>query len=80
MANDEKEHGSRASTEYLAAGLGVGAFGVLGAVVGSAVCPVCIVATPALLGVGLYKRWRERAARASMVTAEPAPSRGDDHE
>lgn len=49
----------RESTEYLVAGLGIGTVGVVGAVVGAAVCPVCVVATPALLGVGLYKRWKE---------------------
>ncbi|MBS2019905.1 MAG: hypothetical protein JST00_43985 [Deltaproteobacteria bacterium] len=50
----------RQSTEYLVAGASVGVLGVVGAVVGAAACPVCVVATPALLGVGLYKRWRER--------------------
>lgn len=53
----------RESTQYLAMGVGIGAFGVLGAIVGTAVCPVCVVATPALLGAGLYKRWKERSER-----------------
>lgn len=49
----------RESTQLLVAGLGIGTLGVVGAVVGAAVCPICVVATPALLGAGLYKRWRE---------------------
>jgi hypothetical protein len=51
----------RESTQYLTMGLGIGAVGAVGALVGAAACPVCIVATPALLGVGLYKRWKEHA-------------------
>ncbi|HEX7602303.1 MAG TPA: hypothetical protein VF316_11885 [Polyangiaceae bacterium] len=58
---------ARESTQYLAMGLGIGALGVLGAVVGSAVCPVCVVVTPALLGAGLYKRWKERGARERLT-------------
>ena len=53
---------ARESTQYLVAGASVGALGAISAIVGAAVCPVCVVATPALLGVGLYKRWKERAA------------------
>ena len=50
----------RESTRYLTMGASIGLFGVVGALAGAAVCPVCVVATPALLGVGLYKRWQER--------------------
>lgn len=60
----------RESTEYLVAGLGIGTVGVVGAVVGAAVCPVCVVATPALLGVGLYKRWKE-AKQVTEQEGEP---------
>lgn len=55
--------------ELLASGLGVGALGVLGAVVAGAVCPLCVVATPALVGVGLVQKWRER-----QPAAEPPPA------
>lgn len=37
-------------------GAGVGALGTASWALGSAFCPLCIVATPALIGVGLYKR------------------------
>lgn len=46
----------RESTRLLFAGLGVGLFGAIGAIVGAALCPVCVIATPALLGLGLWKR------------------------
>ncbi len=60
--------------EWLTAGLGVGAIGVLGALAG-AVCPVCVVATPALVGAGLArlgwaKHLQKRAVAALPV--EPA--------
>jgi hypothetical protein len=62
---------TRESTELLVAGLGIGTLGAVGAIVGAAACPICVVATPALLGVGLYKRWKEHTAEAK-ATREPA--------
>jgi hypothetical protein len=61
MSEDERR--PRESTELLTAALGIGAVGAVGAIVGGAVCPLCVIVTPALLGMGLYKRWTERAAR-----------------
>lgn len=49
--------------DLLLGGLGVMAVGALGAIAGGALCPVCIVATPALLGAGAYKKWQARRAR-----------------
>lgn len=46
-----------AGTDLLAIGLSVGALGVAGAALG-AVCPACVVATPALLGFGLLQKFR----------------------
>lgn len=59
----------RESTRLMAAGAGIGALGVVTAAVGAAACPVCVIAAPAFIGVGLYKRWRERSAQAA---AHPA--------
>jgi hypothetical protein len=50
------------ANQLIAGGLGVGAIGVVGAVLLGATCPVCVVATPALLGAGLYKKWKQRRA------------------
>jgi hypothetical protein len=55
--NDEKAATTDANSMLLA-GAGIGVIGVVGAVLGSAVCPVCVVAAPTLLGVGAYRRWR----------------------
>jgi hypothetical protein len=68
--------------EWLAAGLGIGAMGVVGAVAG-AVCPVCVVATPAFLGAGLVRTlWSKHlekkaldAVKFDQPTTDPVPSR-----
>ena len=57
-------------SDLLKVGLSVGALGVAGAALG-AVCPACVVATPALLGFGLLQKLRgvflRRRARAPAV-------------
>lgn len=62
--------------QWLAAGLGVGAVGALGLLAG-AVCPLCVVATPTLLGAGavrtLWAKHLERKALASSSRVEPSP-------
>lgn len=68
--SDETKPKRRESTELLVAGLGIGTVGAVSAIVGAAICPICVVAAPALLGVGLYKRWREHTAEAA--SGEPA--------
>ncbi|MBS1151326.1 MAG: hypothetical protein H6Q89_3024 [Myxococcaceae bacterium] len=44
-------------TEFLTMGLTVGVVGIAGAALG-AVCPLCVVATPALLGLGVVQKLR----------------------
>lgn len=59
-------------TDLLTVGLSVGALGLAGAALG-AVCPACVVATPALLGFGLLQKLRafflRRRARNPAVVA-----------
>jgi len=54
------------ANKLLAGGIGIGAIGVLGALTG-AVCPVCVVAAPVLLGAGAYKKWRAAASKAARA-------------
>ena len=56
----EKDAGANDANSLIVGGLGIGAFGIISAAVGGAVCPVCVVAAPALLGVGAYRRWKAR--------------------
>jgi hypothetical protein len=41
-------------------GVGIGAFGAVSAAVIGATCPLCVVAAPALVGWGVFKRVRAR--------------------
>lgn len=55
----------------LAGGAAIAAIGVAGAVASGAVCPVCVVAAPLLLGIGAVRRIR--AARQRSTTEGVAP-------
>jgi hypothetical protein len=58
--------------DMILTGAGIGAIGVAGAVFLGATCPICVVATPALIGVGLFQKWR---ARRLAPPAEQEPQR-----
>jgi len=55
LKQDRAERRARAN-EMIGMGAGIGAFGLASLATLGAVCPVCVVAAPALLGVGLYRR------------------------
>jgi hypothetical protein len=58
------------ANELLLGGLGVLAIGAIGAIAGGAACPLCVVATPALLGAGAYKKWKARKALAGVADVQ----------
>lgn len=60
-------------TQYLTMGASIGAMGLAGAALG-AVCPLCVVATPALLGFGLLQKVRSHLL-AKKAEAVPEPER-----
>lgn len=72
LARARSEQRSQAN-EMLGMGAGIGALGVVTATAFGAVCPACVIAAPALIGVGLYKRYRCRAARSETETAAEIP-------
>lgn len=41
-------------------GAAVGVIGATAAAVTGAICPICIIATPGLIGMGVYRRLRNR--------------------
>lgn len=53
---DERSEANR----MIGMGVGIGAFGAATALLAGAVCPACVVAAPALVGVGLFRRRRAR--------------------
>jgi hypothetical protein len=80
MADDEDKKVDAAKSDantLLAGGFGIGAFGLISAAVGGAVCPVCVVAAPVLLGVGAFSRWRIASrGRREASSAEPHDGSG----
>jgi hypothetical protein len=66
---DAGRAGPKAGNDLILSGMGVGAIGVAGAVLLGATCPLCVVATPALIGAGLVKKWRVR--RLQKDPAQP---------
>ena len=57
----------------VALGAGVGVMGAAGAAISGAVCPLCVIVAPALVGYGLYariKNGRELEHSTAARTAE----------
>ena len=61
------------ANQLITGGLGLGAFGAASAALLGAVCPICVVAAPALVGAGLYKRYKARGC-----AEPPDDASGDD--
>jgi hypothetical protein len=60
----------KVANTLLGAGVGVGVLGAAGALAG-AVCPLCVVFTPVLLGSGAYTRYKAiRKAAGRPATEE----------
>jgi len=58
------------ANNLLAAGASAGAIGTVGMLMTGAVCPLCIIATPLLLGVGLLKRMNAKRKQNMLIEAE----------
>lgn len=55
-----KDDDSVSANTMLGAGLGLGAYATATTVVAGFTCPICVVAAPALIGAGLYKKIKNR--------------------
>lgn len=55
MKETEKEKKDD-SNKYIVCGLGLGGFATASILLTGAACPMCIIATPALLATGIYKK------------------------
>lgn len=51
--------------EHFGAGIGLGLVSVGAAAIG-AVCPLCVVAVPALVGSGVYHRYKQRCMEREL--------------
>lgn len=78
MTNDievtaETESPPDNSTLYVGLGIGLGGYVTASAVLAGFVCPVCVVAAPALIATGVYQKIKKRVRPpeiASEITAE----------
>lgn len=52
------------ANQLMGMGVGLGAFGAVSALTLGAVCPLCVVVAPAMVGLGLYKRLRHKPGDA----------------
>ncbi|KAG1447270.1 hypothetical protein G6F57_017113 [Rhizopus arrhizus] len=62
-ATAEREIPPDNSTLYVGLGLGLGSYVTATSVLAGFVCPVCVVAAPALLATGVYQKIRNRSRR-----------------
>ena len=73
QASHESRKAGVLGSEFLRAGAAVGTIGLAGAALG-AVCPVCVVMTPALVGLGAVQKlraaWLARTARTLEVAVD----------
>lgn len=61
--------------QWLGLGVGVGAWGAASGVLLGALCPVCVVAAPTLVGLGLFRRWQ--AGRRAPAGEAPDEEKRD---
>ena len=64
---------SETGNTMLLAGGGFAAYGTTMAVAVGTVCPVCIVATPLLLGVGAYQKYKHVKAKKASNAESSLP-------
>ncbi len=57
LSEESIKKNKREANTCMALGVGVGALGTASAALAGAVCPLCIVIAPGLVGYGAYKRW-----------------------
>jgi len=57
----EDESSEKSGTEELLVGTALGVVAAGEAFAGMAVCPVCIIGAPILLGMGAYKKYKDKS-------------------
>ncbi len=64
------------SNTLIGMGAGVGVLGAIGAFATGAICPLCIFAVPALVGTGIYQKFK--APKESQIIIEENPAIAED--
>lgn len=68
----EKEISPDNSTLYVGLGLGLGGYVTATSVLAGFVCPVCVVAAPALIATGVYQKIKNRNHMSKNESKIPA--------
>jgi hypothetical protein len=63
----EEPQSTETGNTMLLAGGGFAAYGTTMAVTAGFVCSVCVVATPVLLGVGAYQKYKHRQTKNASI-------------
>lgn len=67
MDGEATEEALRDGNQCIAMGVGLGGFGAGTLLAFGATCPLCLVAAPGLVGLGLYKRFKAKSAKAATA-------------
>ena len=76
MSNPNKASNAELKREgnlCLAMGSGVGALGIASAVLAGAVCPLCYIVPPALIGIGALRRYQAGRVEEKDQQAASSP-------
>ncbi len=65
--NEEREDALKEGNQCIALGLGLGGFGAATGLALGAVCPLCFIVAPGLVGMGL---WRRSAGKRGVNESE----------
>lgn len=68
----ERQQRLREANSCIAVGAGLGAWGAGTALLVGATCPLCLFAAPALIGVGVWKRFAAGRKEGAAPDAKPA--------
>lgn len=60
LSSDEINKADSDANFAITTGVGIGALGVGASLLTAATCPLCVVIAPALVGVGVYKKYKLR--------------------
>jgi uncharacterized membrane protein YebE (DUF533 family) len=58
----------------MALGAGVGVLGGAAALLGGALCPLCVIIAPGLMGYGAYRRWKAGDAKKGESSVPEQPT------
>lgn len=68
--SDSLKRARQEGSQCIALGIGVGGLGTAAALTLGATCPICFIAAPALIGVGVYRRITAKESSQPINSSE----------